>query len=278
MKKTKNITMAYAKNDEKGGFLRLIIGTLGGLCFIWFAVPLVVAGILNIGNATGMVVAVLLMAYMLFLPRVHGWAKTVWQGECGKGIMLHVKQGILGGGIALICIIGTLVVVESGCMVASCVKPAQENATAVVLGCRVYGERASQSMVERLDAAYEYLSKNPKSSCVVSGGQGKGEDISEAECMYRWLVAKGIDESRIYKEDKSTSTNENIAFSKEVIAKNDLPEEIVLISNDYHIYRAGMIAEKNGLEWGAQPGKTAWWLFPTYYVRELYGILAEWLF
>ena len=52
---------------------------------------------------------------------------------------------------------------------------------------------------------------------MVSGGQGPGEEISEAECMYRWLVAKGIEASRIYKEDKSTSTEENIIFSEETL-------------------------------------------------------------
>lgn len=52
---------------------------------------------------------------------------------------------------------------------------------------------------------------------VVSGGMGDSENISEAEAMYRWLTDKGIDESRIYKEEKSTDTDENIRFSKEVI-------------------------------------------------------------
>ena len=134
------------------------------------------------------------------------------------------------------------------------------------------------SLVERLEAAQIYLEENPDAVCVVSGGQGPGEDISEAECMRRWLVDKGIDDSRIYKEDKSTSTEENIAFSKEVIKENNLNENIAIITSEYHSYRATILAEKNDLAYGTAPGQTAIWLFPTYYIRELYAILAEWIF
>lgn len=50
--------------------------------------------------------------------------------------------------------------------------------------------------------------ENTTAVCIVSGGKGDSENISEAEAI--WLVDKGIDSSRIYKEDKSTSTVENI--------------------------------------------------------------------
>ena len=174
--------------------------------------------------------------------------------------------------------IALLAVVETGCIINANMKKPAENATAVVLGCRVYGERPSLSLVERLEAAYNYLEENPAAVCVVSGGQGSGENISEAECMYRWLVDKGIDESRIYKEDKSTSTEENIAFSKQVIKEHGLNEDIAIVTSEYHSYRAGIIAEKNDMYFGTASGQTAIWLFPTFYMRELYAILAEWLF
>ena len=179
---------------------------------------------------------------------------------------------------AIVATIATMAIVETGCMVNTCMKAPAENATAVVLGCRVYGERASLSLVERLEAAYAYLEENPEAVCVVSGGQGPGEDISEAECMYRWLVTKGIDESRIYKEEQSTSTDENIGFSKKVIEENGLEENIAIVTSEYHSYRAGIIAKENDLSFGTAPGQTAIWLFPTFYVRELYAILAEWIF
>ena len=248
-------------------FLGVVIGTIA---FLWFLLPFMVAGILNIGNMTGMIVSILFTIYMVFLPVIHSWIEILWSN-------VKMKKVLVGCG-AILAMIVLLVVVETGCIISANRKVPPQNATAVVLGCRVYGERASLSLMERLEAAYDYLIENPETVCVVSGGQGPGEDISEAECMYRWLVEKGIHASRIYKEDKSTSTEENIAYSKEVIKENGLNENIAIVTSEYHCYRAGIIAEKNEISYGAASGKTAIWLFPTYYVRELYGILAEWIF
>lgn len=250
--------------------LRVIGIIVGMISFFWFLLPFMVAGILNIGNVTGMAVSLVLVLYTLFLPMIHKWIKGAWKK---KGM-----RWVLAGMGAILVGVAMLAVVETGYIISANLKKPVENATAVVLGCRVYGERASLSLVERLEAACEYLEENPDAVCVVSGGQGPGETISEAECMYRWLVNQGIDGSRIYKEDKSTSTEENIAFSKDVIEENALNPNIAIITSEYHSYRAGVIAGKQGLDYGAAAGQTAIWLFPTYYVRELYAILAEWIF
>lgn len=240
------------------------------IAFVWFLVPYIAANILNIGNITGMAVALLLLVYLIVQPRLHTWIRQQWHEK-------YVKVSVCAVG-ALMALVAILAVVETGFMISACAKAPQKNATAVVLGCRVYGERASMMLRERLEAAYEYLTENPEAVCVVSGGQGSGEDISEAECMKRWLVDKGITETRIYKEDMSTSTEENIAFTKQVLEENDLNPDITIITNEFHAYRAGILAEKNDLEFGVAPGNTAIWLLPTYYIRELYAILAEWVF
>ena len=258
------------KNSVVSRGIRFVGVVVGTIAFLWFLLPFVVAGILNIGNMTGMIVSVLFVVYMMFLPLIHEMICVAWMG-------MRLRWMLVGCGTILATIV-LLVVVETGCMISANMKQPAENATAVVLGCRVYGERASLSLVERLEAAYDYLIEKPEANCVVSGGQGAGENISEAECMYRWLVAKGIDKSRIYKEDKSTSTEENIAFSKTVIKENGLNENITIVTSEYHSYRAGVIAEKNEISYGTNAGHTAIWLFPTFYVRELYGILAEWIF
>ncbi|MBR3811750.1 MAG: YdcF family protein [Agathobacter sp.] len=258
------------KNSILRKGFRFIGVVIGGIVLLWFMLPLLVAGILNIGNITGIVVSLLFVMYMMFLPMLHDGLRSLWKN--------HHMKWLLGGCATLFMIIAVLAVVETGCIVRANMKKPTENATAVVLGCRVYGERASLSLVERLEAAYEYLLENPEAACVVSGGQGDGENISEAECMYRWLVAKGIDKERIYKEEESTSTEENIAFSKEVIRDNSLNERIAIVTSEYHSYRAGMIAKKNDMVFGTAPGQTAIWLFPTFYVRELYAILSEWIF
>jgi len=258
------------RNIMKSKVLRLLGFVIGIILCVWFVIPFAVAGVINIGNGTGIILSSLWILYMVFLPSVHKWIKSLW----GKKKVCWILRII--SVFAMICII--LVIVETGCMIRACNRAPAKKATAVVLGCRVYGERPSLSLVERLEAAYAYLSENPEAVCVLSGGKGDGENISEAECMYRWLVEKGIDSSRIYKEEKSTSTEENIAYSKQIIEENGLNENLAIITSEYHTYRAGIIVENAQLSYGTVPAKTALWLFPTFYVRELYAILAEWIF
>lgn len=249
--------------------IRVLLIVISIISFIWFAIPLSLSVSLNIGNMTGLGVSVLLFIYSIWMP---------WLHKCLEAWRVHkVKRWLWRGLMAVMGIIIGLVIVETACMIyAACRKP-QENATVVVLGCRVYGERASLSMVERLEAAYEYLTEYEEAVCVLSGGQGPGEDITEAECMYRWLVDKGVAPQRLYKEEDSVSTRENLAFSKRLIAEEGLNTSIAITTSEYHQYRAGKIAESLDIEYGAISGKTAIWLFPTYYVRELYGILYEWI-
>lgn len=148
----------------------------------------------------------------------------------------------------------------------------------IVLGCGVNGDRPSLMLTERLDAAYDYLNTHEEVVCILSGGQGKGENISEAECMYRYLTEKGIAQNRLYKEDRSTSTRENLLYSKKIIEEKNLDPQVIIVTNEFHEYRASVIAEHTGVKPSAVCGQTAWWLLPTYYLRELYGIVFEWIF
>lgn len=262
--------MKKRQNGRGMWLVRIVLMVTAVICFVWFAIPLSLSVSLNLGNITGLAVSVLLFFYGLLIPKVHDIMAT-WRAHKA---LRWLYWGILG----IVALITVLVIVESACMIAAANKEPDPRATVVVLGCRVYGERASLSMVERLEAAYEYLMEHPQSSCVLSGGQGEGESITEAECMYRYLVNKGIDASRLYKEEASTTTRENLLFSKQLIEEQGLNPVMAIATSEYHEYRAGMIAKSLGIVYGAVPGKTAIWLFPTYYVRELYGILYEWIF
>ena len=113
--------------------------------------------------------------------------------------------------------------------------------------------------------------------CVLSGGQGSNENISEAEAMCIWLADNGIDTERLYLEDRSTSTKENLAFSQEVIETNDLKPDVVIITSGFHVYRAGLIADTLDMNHKGYGSLTAWWLMPTFAVREMYGILYQYV-
>lgn len=250
--------------------LKSIILIIGLLACVWFMLPLVTHGIMNIGNATGIVGSLVLILYAIQLSRINSWLGKVWNTNTGKITLSTI-------GICIVIVIG-LVVIMTNCMMTASTQKAKENSTVIVLGCKVNGERASLTLVERLEAAYAYLIENPNSICILSGGKGTDEDISEAECMYRYLTDKGISQERLYKEEKSTSTRENLSFSKEIMDRYQLNQKVAIVTNEFHEYRAGKVAQSLGLEYSAVAARTAWWLFPTYYVRELYGILYEWVY
>ena len=250
--------------------IRLLLFLFGAASFSVFFLPVLRRRILNIGNTVGLVFCICVILYALFQPTVHRLLRVCWQKRIGKIILSILAAGILLG-IALVIVMTILMIKAAN------TKPAS-NATVIVLGCKVYGERPSITLEERLKAALEYLNANPDSACIVSGGQGVDETISEAECMYLYLVNNGIASDRIYKEDKSTTTRENLAFSYEIIKEQGLKEQMAIATNNFHEYRAGRIADSLGLEHGAASGDTALWLLPTYYARELFAILYEWVF
>ena len=111
----------------------------------------------------------------------------------------------------------------------------------IVLGAKVNGTSPSLSLQNRIDTAARYLKENEKTIVIVSGGQGPDEDISEAEAMRQGLVAQGIGAERIIIEDKSTSTYENMSFSKKLIPSG--LDTGLLVTNDYHLYRAQLISK-----------------------------------
>ena len=145
----------------------------------------------------------------------------------------------------------------------------------IVLGARVNGAVPSLSLQYRIDAAAQYLLKNEETIVIVSGGQGPDEDISEAEAMRRGLVAQGIEAERIILEDKSASTYENIIFSKKLIPSG--LETGVLVSNDYHLYRAGLIAKKEGLKVSGFPAKTPKSALIKSHMREYLSITKQYV-
>ena len=142
----------------------------------------------------------------------------------------------------------------------------------IVLGAGVNGTVPSLSLKERLDAARRYLQEHPDTVCIVSGGQGRGEEITEALCMFQYLTDAGIDPQRIIQEDKATSTQENLSFS---LALMDDPAQnrIGILSSEYHLCRARMMAKDQGIDPVMIPAETTWLLLRmNYYLREVAGV------
>ena len=153
-----------------------------------------------------------------------------------------------------------------------------EPETVIVLGCKTINGAPSVMLAARLDKAVEYLEENPYAVCVVTGGKGHDEIKSEAETMEQYLITKGIEKDRIYKEDKATNTEENLRYSKEVIEKENLPRNVVIVSESYHVYRGMRNAQKQGLNAAALPAPTKTpWALPSYWLREIFAVSRDYL-
>ncbi|MEG1593500.1 MAG: YdcF family protein [Oscillibacter sp.] len=152
----------------------------------------------------------------------------------------------------------------------------------IVLGAGVNGETPSLTLQTRIDAAAEYLRRHPDIPAVLSGGQGPGEAITEAEAMRRGLTAAGIGDERLILETASTSTAENFAYSKALLEQAGVDPStavIAVVSNDFHSLRAGVIARRAGLNTLSVSAKLPWWwLSANYYIREYFALVKTIVF
>ncbi len=157
------------------------------------------------------------------------------------------------------------------------VEPAADgtNDYAIILGAKVKKDSLSLSLQYRLDAALQYANDHPHLTIILSGGQGSDEPISEAEAMRRFLTENGIAEGRLILETASTSTYENILFSKKL-----LPSEIqsvTIITSDYHLARARKIAANLGLASDAVSAKTPKVVAAKLTVRERIALVKTYI-
>ncbi len=128
----------------------------------------------------------------------------------------------------------------------------------IVLGCAVNGDTPSQMLSYRINAAYTYLKQNPDTQCIVTGGLGLGDSITEAQCMAGELTARGIAADRIWLEEKATSTKESIANVKALLQEKTggIPDNMAVLSSEYHLYRAQKIAADQGMTVSVVPAQT----------------------
>ncbi len=244
--------------------IRAIISVIAFLLLVWVNCNFFTAGTI-IGSALfGGAVLV-----CVFWKPFCGVIKRVWSKLAGRAVLLAL------GTVIAVCAVSCVIFSMN---MAMCVERSIEDPQAViVLGCQVRGETPSTMLAKRCDAALETLSAHPDAVCVVSGGQGNGEDISEAEAMRRYLKERGISENRIVIEDKSTSTRENIRLSAELLKERGI-DRAVIVTNDFHQFRADIYARKNGLTVGHHSNKTPTHNLLNYWVREWAALFSAVIF
>ncbi len=205
--------------------------------------------------------------------------------SCAAYLRLFMKQRgyklpvVVSGAIYTLSVICLLVflVTEAVIITSGMEKPKAGADYIIVLGARVNGKKVSSNLYYRLEAALDYINDNPECQIIVSGGKGAGEDITEALAMKNYFINKGVDGVRIIEEDKSVNTDENIKYSLDIIGTKSA--SIVVVSNNFHVYRAKAIFKKQGCKNVSSIGsKTMWFTIPNSYVREFFGVLKYKIF
>jgi uncharacterized SAM-binding protein YcdF (DUF218 family) len=144
----------------------------------------------------------------------------------------------------------------------------------VVLGAQVKEDGPSVVLKYRLDAAYDYLTENPGTKCIVTGSQGTNEPVTEAFDMQQYLVSRGIGASRVILEERAENTVQNLVYSRELMEGEDASAAIV--TNNFHLFRALHIAAAHGYVdvQGISAYSTALYL-PNNMVREFFGVAKD---
>lgn len=231
------------------------------------------------------------LGYYIVLVLTVGW--VVFSGfwpvsalllACGAYCCRKVRSGAWNlsvGWQRAICIIFAAGIVFLAVMLVWIVRTGRQRPSpgakyCIVLGCKVDDGGPSLSLYYRIDAAEAYLRESPETVCIVSGGKGSDEPMSEADCIAEELIRRGIPAERIIRETESLSTKENIANSHAFMDSPDA--ETVIVSSDYHILRALMIAKKAGLTnargYGAYAGPA---MGVNYTVREIPALIKDWI-
>lgn len=210
-----------------------------------------------------------LAAVWLLGLALNRWAKTSWTGKICNRIFL---AGLIAG-TCMLCAIEAMVIYRG-----ETDNSALPVDAVIVLGAGVNGETPSAALWSRIRTAAAYLNDHPDVPVVLSGGKGSGENISEAEAMRRALWTNSETANlRYLLEDQSTNTSENFKFSKALLEEHGIDTQtayIAVVTNDFHCFRARMIAQREGLHTVSIPAELPWWwLTANYYLREAFAVV-----
>lgn len=241
--------------------IKLIYIILCIIGIIWFSLPL-----LKRGYGTGSIFGTLVCLFGIFLILCYRRIaeKGGWKRVCIRSLSGCYIAGMLW------CIYLSFL------MYSVTFQAPPEGANIIVLGAQVHHNGVlSLSLSQRIDLAYEYLEENPEAVCIVTGGQGGDEPFPEAHAERDALLAKGINESRIYIEDTSNNTRQNFENALEIIEQENLGDTFAVVTQDFHMFRALQLGKSAGLQAYALSVKSHPLLYPSYYGRELLS-LTKW--
>ena len=219
---------------------------------------------MNAGNFAGIFLSAAMMTVTVYFTQLCDLVHRLTQTAGGVALLVIAALILLAGVVyAVVFTVLMLSVLHERCKKADVL---------VVLGCRIKGTKPTRMLRRRLDTAFEYLKSHPDLPCIVSGGRGADEQISEAQAMSDYLLAKGLDGERIIMEDKSATTYENLKFSARLMRCNGRVCSIIVATDGFHQYRARLIAKQLGLKTYDLSAKTEPRFVLIYWIRELMAL------
>ena len=158
-------------------------------------------------------------------------------------------------------------------------EPEKEMDYILILGCSLRRDGTPTPLLAgRIDRALGFYRKQIEETgkvpyLIPSGGQGNDERHSESEAMAEYLLAKGVPEEHILKEDQSRNTYENMQFSKEIIDARQKDAKVAFSTTNYHVFRSGIYARRAKMKALGMGASTKWYFWPNAAVREFVGVL-----
>jgi len=262
------IAEVTVKNKEhKKHYWILIIGILLCIDFIYL---LFLNAVSNLGTFFPGIAGVLMIAIFIHERRT------------GRNL-LHIKNKFLTIAIRAVSIIliASFVLIEGLMMFSQKEDKDIEVDYVIVLGAGLKGYMIPLTLRYRLDKCLEYANKYTSSRIIVTGGQGPGESTTEAEAMAGYLTEHGIEAGRIIKETKATSTQENFKYSKSILLAEDPANKnpkVMVVTSDFHMFRAKMLAYRNGFMPYSLPAKTWFGILPNNMFREYFAVIKSIIF
>ncbi len=215
---------------------------------------------MNLGVALPAILGLPLVALSVFLPKLQS------AGKVGHAVLIVFVCGYV---LLFLLFAVTWIIIDREAN-----KKVYSGADVViVLGAGLRGDKPMLVLRHRMDTAIAYLKENPNTIAILSGGKGDNEYISEAEAMARYFEQKGIAASRYIKEDASTNTQENFAFSNRIV-KERFGEgaKLAFVTTDFHIFRAGRVAARQGIQAQGIKAPDVWYISLNNHLRECVAI------
>ncbi len=149
----------------------------------------------------------------------------------------------------------------------------------IVLGSGLIGSRVPPLLASRLDRAIAVYRREVAAGnvplIVVTGGQGSDEETSEAAAMRGYLLERDVPDESIVVEDRATTTDENLRYSRALLDERGHTGRTVAVTNNFHVFRTAVLARRLRMKLEVMGSRTAFYFLPSAFLREFVAIMVR---